>query len=54
MTNLEKLVLLQQLAKKIDHKHATDLETKAFMCIQEMLDENIKTSVGTSSHTSGT
>jgi len=45
MKYLEKLILLQQLAKKIDHKHATDLESKAFDCIMEMIHENIKDSV---------
>ena len=42
MNYLDRLLLLQQLAEKLDNKIGTDLESRAFECIIEMINENIQ------------
>lgn len=42
MNYLERLTLLQQLAEKLDSNIGTDLESRAFECIIEMINENIQ------------
>lgn len=42
MNSLETIVLLQQLAEKIDNNEASDLEVRSFDYIVETLNEQIK------------
>lgn len=42
MNYLDRLMLLQQLAEKLDNNIGTDLESQAFECIIEMINENIQ------------
>ena len=42
MNSLETIVLIQQLAEKIDNNEASDLEVRSFDYIVETLNEQIK------------